>query len=137
MEKSILITFLMSLLVFLLTFWTAGYSLYAACLAESVAFFVLTYYVLKTYAKPGTFGLPFVVAVVAGRIVLDVPLRVMEFPETLFSLFVPIVVIVSIVLAALYYKENRVSVLVLSVFIILLLATVGQAEWLDTFHYKR
>ena len=64
-----------------------------------------------------------------GRIILEVPLRVFEFRETLFSLFVPIVSIVSILLAAVYHKEKRTSVLILAVVILVLLNTVAHDAW--------
>ena len=137
MKKNILISFLMSMLVFLLTFWTAGYSLYAAALTEAASFFVLTYFILEKYANPQTFGLPYVVAIVLGRIIFELPIRITEFPETLFSLFIPIVVFSSIFLAALYFKEKRISVLVLSVIILILLSTIGQSEWLNACHYGK
>ena len=49
MKKKITISFLLSLLLFLLTFWTAAYSLYAASMAEAMCFFVLTYFILEKY----------------------------------------------------------------------------------------
>lgn len=137
MKKIISITFLMSMLVFLLTFWIAGYSFYAAALTEAVSFYVLTYFILENYAERQSFGLPYIIAIVLGRIILELPIRITEFPETLFSLFIPIVVFSSIFLAALYFKEKRISVLVLSVIILILLSTIGQMEWLNAFHYGK
>ena len=137
MKKIISITFLMSMLVFLLTFWIAGYSFYAAALTEAVSFYVLTYFILENYAERQSFGLPYIIAIVLGRIILELPIRITEFPETLFSLFIPIVVFSSIFLAALYFKEKRISVLVLSVIILILLSTIGQMKWLNAFHYGK
>lgn len=137
MKKKISITFLMSMLVFLLTFWIAGYSFYAAALTEAVSFYVLTYFILENYAERQSFGLPYIIAIVLGRIILELPIRITEFPETLFSLFIPIVVFSSIFLAALYFKEKRIPVLVLSVIILILLSTIGQMEWLNAFHYGK
>ena len=57
-KKNILVAFLSSMLVFMLTFWTAGYSLYTAAWAESISFFVLTYLLLQRYAEPETYGMP-------------------------------------------------------------------------------
>ena len=127
----------MSMLVFLLTFWIAGYSFDAAALTEAVSFYVLTYFILENYAERQSFGLPYIIAIVLGRIILELPIRITEFPETLFSLFIPIVVFLSIFLAALYFKEKRISVLVLSVIILILLSTIGQMEWLNAFHYGK
>jgi Ca2+/H+ antiporter len=72
-----------------------------------------------------------------GRILLDIPIRVMEFRETIFSLFIPIVVMISIFLAALNFKEKNKIVLVLSLIILILLSTIGQAQWLEGFRYGK
>lgn len=137
MKKNIIISFLLSLLLFLITCWTAAYSLYAASMAETICYFLLTYFILEKYAKPKTYGIPYVIAIIIGRIVLDIPIRVMEFRETLFSLFIPIVVMSSIFLGSLYYKEKNRTVLVLSIIILLLLSTIGQAQWLDAFRFGK
>lgn len=137
MKKKITISFLLSLLLFLLTFWTAAYSLYAASMAEAMCFFVLTYFILEKYAEPKTYGTPFVIAIIMGRILLDIPIRVMEFRETIFSLFIPIVVMISIFLAALNFKEKNKIVLVLSLIILILLSSIGQAQWLEGFRYGK
>ncbi|MBP3767840.1 MAG: hypothetical protein J6I31_06145 [Prevotella sp.] len=62
------------------------------------------------------------------------PLRVMEFKDTLPSLYIPMAVIVSILLAALYYKEKKLSVLILSVSILIILTTMCQYEWFELFN---
>ena len=135
-KSSFLIAFLLSMLTFLLTFWTAGYTLYAAAWAESICFFVLTFLLLQKYAKPDTFGLPIVAAVILGRILLELPIRITEFRATLFSLFIPIAVICSIILAAVYFRERRPVVLILSVIIMVLLNTVVHDDWINLFHVK-
>lgn len=134
MKKNILFAFLLSSLTFLLTFWTASYSIYAAAWTESVCFFILTFLLLKKYAEPGKFGAPIVAAILVGRLIFDLPIRITEFRATLFSMFVPIVVIVSIILAAIYFRERRPAVLVLSVVILVLLNTVVHEDWMNMFH---
>ena len=124
------------MLTFLLTFWTAGYTLYAAAWTESICFFVLTFLLLQKYAKPNTFGWPIVTAVILGRILLELPIRITEFRATLFSLFIPITVISSIVLAAVYYRERRPVVLILSAIIMVLLNTIVHEDWINLFHVK-
>lgn len=133
-RSSLLIAFLLSMLTFLLTFWTAGYSLYAAAWAESICFFVLTFLLLQQYAQPSTFGWPIVVAIILGRILLELPIRITEFRETLFSMFIVLVVIASIILASLYYRERRPAILVLSTIILVLLNTIVHESWLNLFH---
>lgn len=135
MKKNIIISFLLSMLVFLLSSWTAGYSLYAAAWSESVLYFVLTYLLLNKYVKSDNFGIHIVGAILFGRIVFELPVRIFEFRETLFSLFIPMVVIISIILASAYYREKRPVVLVLSVVIIILLNTVIHEDWINCFYH--
>lgn len=132
-KASLIISFMASLLTFLLSFWTAGYSLYAAGWTESVLYFVLTAILLEKYAEAETYGVSIVVAVILGRIVLELPIRATEFSDTLFSLFVPIVVLASIILSSIYFKEKRPSVLVLAAIIIVLLNTVVHEDWVSLF----
>lgn len=127
--KNLIITFVGSLLLFLITCWTGSYSIYSAGWTESICFFVFTLLVLDKLAKPDHYSVSFIVTIIMGRIILEVPLRVFEFRETLFSLFVPIVSIVSILLAAVYHKEKRTSVLILAVVILVLLNTVAHDAW--------
>jgi len=123
------------MLVFCLTFWTAEFTIYAAGWAESVAFFVTTYILLSKYAEPRTFAWKTVLAIVLGRIVLELPLRVTEFWSTLFSMFVPMVVVASILLAALYYRDKKSTTLILSVIILILLNTAGHHAWSNMLHH--
>lgn len=135
MKRQILIPFFVSMLVFCLTFWTAEFTIYAAGWAESVAFFVTTYILLSKYAEPRTFAWKTVLAIVLGRIVLELPLRVTEFWSTLFSMFVPMVVVASILLAALYYRDKKSTTLILSVIILILLNTAGHHAWSNMLHH--
>lgn len=75
-------------------------------------------------------------AVILGRILLELPIRITEFRATLFSLFIPITVISSIVLAAVYYRERRPVVLILSAIIMVLLNTIVHEDWINLFHVK-
>ena len=132
-KKNFLISFLVSMLAFLLCCWTAAYSLYAAGWAESICYFVITYLLLNKFAKPGTYGTPYLLAIILGRMVFELPIRITEFGTTLFSLFIPIIVLVTIFLASLYFKEKRPAVLVLSVIILILLNTIAHEDWINCF----
>ena len=135
-KKKLSISFLASLLVFLLSWWTATYSLYAAGWAESMCYFTLTILLLKKYAQPDTYGIPYLIVIALGRSVFEVPIRITEFGATLFSLFVPIIVFVSIILASICYREKRASVLILSVVIIILLNTIAHEDWMNYFGHR-
>ena len=132
-KKYFLISFLVSMLAFLLCCWTAAYSLYAAGWAESVCYFVVTFLLLNKFANPNTYGAPYLLAIILGRFVLELPVRLTEFGTTLFSLFIPLIVLATIILASLYFKEKRPAVLILSVIIIILLNTLAHEDWINCF----
>lgn len=136
MKKTYLKIFLTSMLVFSLTCWTATYTIYAAGWTEAVAYFVLTYISLEKYGKPGTFGASIITTIILGRIILELPVRIFDFQDSIFSMFVPIIAIVSIMLGATYYREKRNTVLVLSVIILILLNTLGHHFWYDLVTHK-
>ena len=129
MNKIILIAFFASILTFLLTCWTAVYSVYTAGWTESVCFFALTYFLLQKYAEQRTNGTPIVASIILGRIILEIPIRINDFMGSLFSLFVPVLVIISIILALICFKEKRASVFILSAIIIVLLNSVVHDVW--------
>ncbi len=127
MKKQLFISFCLSLLLFNLIWWTAAYN-HAVCI-ESLCYFSLTYYILYKYAKPCTFGIPFVVVVILGRIILELPLRVIDFEGSIESLIRPIASIVGILLSMVYFREKRQWILVLSVMIWILMCTVIREAW--------
>lgn len=134
MKKAYIVSFLLSLLVFLITCWTAKFTVYAAGWAESLSFFVLTLLLLEKYAEPGTYGVKILITILAGRLILEVPIRVLDFAGSLFSMFVPIIVICSIGLAAIYFHEKKKgAVLILLVAILILLNTAAHSVWLQQF----
>ena len=90
-KKCLLIPFFGSLLVFLLTCWTAAFRGPSAEWAESVSFFLFTYCMLERYAKKDTDGIPVVLMIMLGRIILEIPIRIDDFSGTIGSLFVTIV----------------------------------------------
>ena len=57
------------MLTFLLTFWTAKYTIYAAGWTESVAYFALTYLVLKNYGNSESFNSYIIATIILGRII--------------------------------------------------------------------
>jgi hypothetical protein len=131
MKKKIALVFFSSVLLFLLTCWSAGLNLYAAGFTESVCFFVLTYYVLQKFAESDIINknAAAVTAIIIGRIILEIPIRIGDFRGSFYSLGITIVTVVSILLAALCFKEKRSSVFILSAIIIVLINTVGLYAW--------
>ena len=129
-KKELLIPFLSSVLVYLLTCWNICFSTYSALWAESVSFFVLTYYMLDNFAEKGSWGLNIILMIILGRIILEIPIRIDNFSGTIASLYITFVVLITILLSAVFWRERKPSVLVLSIGILMLLNTLGYDGWI-------
>ena len=130
MKQYHLFSFFLSMLTLLFTFWTAKYTVYAEGWAQSIAYFALTFMLLNKYESSSSYGIPTVISIILGRIILEIPIRIMDFSGSVFSMFVPIVALVSIILGALYFKERKNLVLILEIIIIILLNTVAHEAWI-------
>ena len=72
-----------------------------------------------------------VVAVMLGSVILEIPVRIFDFPGTGASLLSPFIVAISIILAAVCEHERRLSVYILTATTLLLLNTVAQDAWVS------
>ncbi len=85
---------------------------------------------LERYAKKDTDGIPVVLMIMLGRIILEIPIRIDYFSGTIGSLFVTIVVLIAIVLSMSYWYKKKLYILILSLVIMMLLNTFGHDLWL-------
>ncbi len=131
MKKRVALVFFSSALLFLVTCWSAGLNVYAAGFTESVCFYVFTYYALQKFAESDIVNrnTAVVTAIIIGRIILEIPIRIDDFEGSFYSLGITIATIVSILLAALCFKEKRSSVFILSTIILVFINTVGLYAW--------
>jgi len=134
MKMKLIISFFASFLCFLITFWPAKYSIFAEGWTQSVCYFVLTYILLDKYSEERKQYIPIVLAIIAGRFLIEIPIRIIDFYDSLFSFFVPIIAISSIILSAICYKEKRIAIYIMAVIIVVLLNTVVHYSW---YHYIR
>ena len=74
-----------------------------------------------------------ILTIILGRIILEIPVRFMDFRGSLASLGITVVVLTSILLALLCFREKRISVFILSTIIIVLLNTFGLYTWEQSF----
>lgn len=122
--KSFFIVAGISMLLFLAVSWVHQFQAFVCGWAHSLCFFVCTWICLQTFLpKNGNKYLPIVAGVIVGRIILEIPLRIIDFSGSYATLMFPIISIISILLAAVCYYEKRVSVYVLSAIILLLVNT--------------
>ena len=70
-----------------------------------------------------------ILAILIGRICLEVPIRIMDFHRTLYSLYILLLRVLSIVLAAVCVRKNKTIVFVLSTTIGVLMNSIGHEIW--------
>lgn len=129
--KSFFIAAGISMLLFLAVSWVHQFQAFVCGWAHSLCFFVCTWICLQTFLpKNGNKYLPIVVGVIVGRIILEIPIRIVAFSDSYATLMFPIIAIISVLLAAACYYEKRVSVYVLSAIILLLVNTFVHESFL-------
>ncbi len=123
--------FALSILAYLLTFASMTLSIYAAALIESIVLFALTWIALdKAQNKLGAPATSIVcTAIILGRLVLEVPVHVMDFGGTLAALGVLFICIITVLLAAVCFNVRRHSVIVLSLAVYALLNLCTLPMW--------
>lgn len=113
-----------SMLLFLAMSWVHFFQAYVCGWAYSVCYFAFTWICLQMFLPKTWNKYSFVIsAIVIGRIILEIPIRIVAFSDSYATLMFPIITIISILLAAVCYYEKRVSVYVLSAIILLLVNT--------------
>lgn len=130
MKTKYLLICIVSMLVLFLTFWTGKYSAYSYMWSQSICYFALTLLLLRKYDIGGKV-VPICFSIAIGRLLPDIPVRIMAFSESAESMAITFVALVGIALGALCYHEKRTSVFVLSIIIMVLLNTIGWREWLQ------
>ena len=136
MRKQILQSSAWAMAIFLATVWTAKYN-FAAGFAQSICFFALTFCLLQRFESKGKEVYAVTSAIIAGRVILEIPVRIITFHDSLGSLGISIMVIVTILLAALLYMKRQLSLLILTIIIVILLGTAGLDAWIDFVNYIR
>lgn len=131
--KSFIAITVLSLLCFLATCWLGGISFYLEAAVQSVLFFFLAWMCLNIKWGKTISVYTLLAAIVLGRIIVELPIRIMDWNDSMVSLMIPIICISSTILGAVSYKEKRLSVYMLSAIIIVLLNTFVQMEWLSHF----
>lgn len=113
-----------SLLLFLVMSWIHTFQALICGWAYSVCYFAFTWICLQVFSSKTENKYLFVIsAIILGRIILEIPIRISDFGDSFATLMFPIITIISILLAAVCYYEKRVSVYVLSAIILLLVNT--------------
>jgi len=136
MRKQLFLSFAAAVVLLFATLWTAKYN-YAAGFAQSICFFALTFHLLQHFKSKGKEVHAVTAAIVAGRVVPEIPVRIITFHDSLGSIGILIMVTVTILLAALYQQKRLPVILILTIIIVILLGTAGIDTWYDFVKYLK
>lgn len=132
--KTYLNIFLLSLfLCLVLTLFNALKSVFVSSWVNSICYFCLTLFLLKTKGDNATKNkiIGIITAILLGRAIISIFVHTIDFRGTYYSLLIFPITIASILLAALCWYEKRYSVYLLSIVIIVILNSIVQAYFLD------
>lgn len=109
MKKKYIICFALSLILFLLCTPLRAWSFINASIIETILYATVTYTILSKLSKNKKETIIITMAIIAGRICIELPLRIKDFSQTLVSLPGTFLACLSILLAALIYAtvKNR------------------------------
>ena len=135
MKKSLFLKLAgISLLIDLSMRWTLTFQPLVSGWAYSVVYFVYTWICLQILSGKGI-NTPYLVAsaIALGRIITEIIEKSSDLSGSIFSLMVPIITIISIVLATICYYERRILMYILSTVILLLMNTFVHEAYLEHF----
>lgn len=107
--KAFWITCLLSVLLFMVTCWSAAFGKSAPYWAESSGFFLLTYLCIDEFSKriqninPWSIGF----AAILGQLLLHIPMRATDFSGSMGSLMIVVSCFIAILLAVICWKDKR------------------------------
>ena len=129
--KILLQTFLLSAITSIIICpLNACHSLAFICLAKAVVFYFIAYFVFTKYIEKLTIGIVALACIVClGAILPTIPVRLIDFSGTVSNLYMEFIVIVSIFLAMLCYRDKRPAAFALSVIVMILLCHFGSEAW--------
>lgn len=130
---------ILSAIVFLATWWTAILKPYTTPYwIESLGYFILTYSVLLKFTQKNKDINTWVIAIaiIIGRLIIEIPFRIGDFSSSLISLMITISCIIAIILASICYKYKTIYSFILA-YIILSLFNSAVAEMWNNIFFQR
>ena len=121
-----------SSLLLLCTCWFRTFSGYAAGWIEGICFFELAWFCTHYLQNKDISSVTITLSIVFGRILLELPIRIMDFRGSLGSLMVTIICIVAIILGVVCYQEKRPIAYILSTIVLILLNTFAHHFFLES-----
>ncbi len=131
-KKNYLIAFFAPWLIMLFSaaLGTCGHDVSARTYTDSICMFMLTWLLLRRFTQERQQIIRMTATMIVGYLVIMSPLY-LDFTHEYFAQTDLFIVIVSMILAAVCFKTQRISVLVLSVILLILLNTYGVHAWID------
>lgn len=127
-------TVALSLLLFAATCWSAIFQISAPYWTESIGYFLLTYLCIQEFSKKVADLNPWMIGLAAalGQLLIQVPMRIIDFRGCFGSLMVVVSCFIAIVLAVVCYKDRRPYSFILSYIILTMFNCIVPGMW-DTY----
>lgn len=123
----------LGIITFLLVCWTTKFQGAAPYWAEAITFFALAWFISKREEKKGLSPTAIASALILGRIILELPVRILDYTNSVGSLMITINCIIGIILGIICYYGKRTSLYFLSIMIEILLTTFIADTWFEIF----
>lgn len=127
------LSFIFSILLFLITFWSAAFQDATPYWIEGIGYFLLTYVCIDEFTK----RLPEInvwmvgLAVILGQLVFQTAIRASDFMGSLGSVMIVVSCLIATVLAVFCYKDKKPYTFILSYIIISLFNSFVADAWRD------
>ena len=135
MKKNDIIIFLLSLTLCLICTPLRALSLYNAAIIESIVYSFITFLLLRKYVDAKYSIIRIILCIILGRIIIELPIRIVDFDKTLPTLMVTIIVILSTILTGLIYSNKKKYVIILSFISWIICAFIGHKVWFDYINF--
>ena len=135
MKKNDIIIFLLSLTLCLICTPLRALSLYNAAIIESIVYSFITFLLLRKYVDAKYSIIRIILCIILGRIIIELPIRIVDFDKTLSTLMVTIIVILSTILTGLIYSNKKKYVIILSFISWIICAFIGHKVWFDYINF--
>ena len=124
----------LGVVVMLLTCWNAKFQGAAPYWSEGIAFFALAWFTARDEEKKQGLSATWIAtALIIGRLLPELPVRIFDFVGSIGSLMVTFNCILAILMGLVCYYGKRDSLYVLSIIIEILISTFVEESWLQIF----
>lgn len=129
--KKYIIIFLLSLTLCIVCAPLRALNLYYAAIFESIIYSFATFFLLKKYTKDLHGATSIVLCILLGRSIIELPIRLICFKETLVTLWVTSCVMLSIILIGIIYCKRKIYIIILSLAGWGYCVSIGHRNWIN------